>query len=70
MKDEYDFSGGERGKFHRPGARINLPVYLEDDILRYLRQRAEAKGMSLTDLVNELLKHDIGLIEAVKDEAS
>ena len=22
MKDEYDFSGGERGKFYRPGARL------------------------------------------------
>lgn len=66
MKDEYDFSGGERGKFHRPGARINLPIYLDGDVLEYLRERAEAKGMSLSDLVNELLKRDIDLIEAVK----
>ena len=67
MKEEYDFSGGERGKFHRPGARINLPVYLDEDVLRYLRARAEAKGISLSDLVNDLLKRDIDLVEAVKE---
>jgi hypothetical protein len=66
MKDEYDFSKGERGKFYRPGVRMNLPVYLDEDVLKYLRERAEAKGVSLSDLVNELLKQDISLIETVK----
>ena len=66
MKDEYDFSKGERGKFHRPGTRMNLPVYLDEDVRRYLQERAEAKGVSLSDLVNELLKQDISLVEAVK----
>jgi len=27
MKDEYDFSGGTRGKFHRPGAQVKLPYH-------------------------------------------
>ena len=35
MKKEYDFSKGERGKFHRPGAKLNLPVYLESDLRDY-----------------------------------
>jgi len=26
MKKEYDFSKGERGKFFREGARLNVPV--------------------------------------------
>ncbi|HEY4563647.1 MAG TPA: hypothetical protein VIJ36_11735 [Thermoanaerobaculia bacterium] len=34
MKDEYDFSKGERGKFYRPDARFNVPIYLDKDILR------------------------------------
>jgi hypothetical protein len=67
MKDEYDFSGGERGKFHRPGARMNLPVYLDEEVFRYLRERAEAKGVSLSDLVNDLLKRDIDLAAAIKE---
>ena len=32
LKKEYDFSKGERGKFYRPDVRLNLPVYLDDDI--------------------------------------
>ena len=35
MKKEYDFSKGERGKFFRPGAKLNLPVYLEPDLRNY-----------------------------------
>jgi len=35
MKREYDFSKGERGKFFRPGTKLNLPVYLEPDLRDY-----------------------------------
>ncbi len=35
MKKEYDFSKGERGKFFRPGTKLNLPVYLEPDLRDY-----------------------------------
>lgn len=64
MPDEIDFSGGVRGKFHRPGATFNLPVYLDTQVLEYLAARAKAKGVPLNDLVNQLLKKDIELIEA------
>jgi DNA-binding XRE family transcriptional regulator len=29
MRSEYDFGRGQRGKFHRPGARLRVPVYLD-----------------------------------------
>jgi hypothetical protein len=29
MKDEYDFSNAERGKFFREGARLVPPVHLD-----------------------------------------
>ena len=29
MKQEYDFSKGERGKFFRENAKLDLPVYLD-----------------------------------------
>jgi len=35
MKKEYDFSKGERGKFYKPDAQLNLPVYLEPDLREY-----------------------------------
>jgi len=66
MRDEYDFSKGERGKFFKPGAQLNLPVYLDDDVRSYLQRQATAKGKELNEIVNEMLKKDIDLVEAVK----
>lgn len=64
MKDEYDFSGAERGKFFRPDLKLIPPVHLEPDVLDYLTSRASARGTTLNSLVNQLLKKDIELIEA------
>jgi predicted HicB family RNase H-like nuclease len=66
MKDEYDFTKAERGKFFRRDAQLIPPVHLDPEVLSYLAARAEARGTSLNDLVNELLKKDIELIEAVR----
>ena len=66
MRDEYDFSKGERGKFFKPEAQLNLPVYLDDDVRSYLQRQAAAKGKELNEIVNEMLKKDIDLVEAVK----
>lgn len=66
MKDHYDFSKGVRGKFYKPGALFRLPVYLDENVESYLVAKADAKGVELSDLVNELLKREIEIIEAVK----
>ncbi len=66
MRDEYDFSKGERGKFFKPDAQLNLPVYLDNEVRRYLQRQATAKGKELNEIVNEMLKKDIDLVEAVK----
>ena len=66
MKDEYDFSKAERGKFFREGARLVPPVHLDPEVLDYLTARAEARGVSLSTLVNTLLRKDIELIDAAK----
>ncbi len=59
MKKEYDFSKGERGKFYRPGVELNIPVYLDPDIAKVIRQRARKTHANLGDLVNEWLREDI-----------
>jgi len=66
MREEYDFSKGERGKFYNPNAQKNLPVYLDADVLDYFSAKAKAKGIELNTMVNDLLKKDIALIEGVK----
>ena len=64
MKDEYDFSVAEQGKVFRDDAQAVPPIHLEADVLQYLLRRAEARGSSLSELVNSLLRKDIELIEA------
>jgi predicted HicB family RNase H-like nuclease len=66
MKDEYDFSKAERGRFYRKDAVLAPPVHLDPDVLAFLTKRAAARGIALNELVNELLKKDIELIEAAE----
>jgi hypothetical protein len=65
MKTHYDFSKGERGKFYRPDAVFRLPVYLDEQVQSYLAAKADAKGVELSDLVNDLLRREIEMIETV-----
>jgi len=66
MKDEYDFSEAERGRFYHKDAALVPPVHLDPDVLAFLTARAAARGVSLNELVNALLKKDIELIEAAE----
>jgi hypothetical protein len=43
--------------------RLNMPVYLDDQVQATLAALAKAKGVELSALVNDLLKKDIELIE-------
>ena len=63
MPAEIDFSGAVRGKFHRPGAKLNLPVYLDED-QGYLAAVAARKGIAVSELANDLLKKDIAILES------
>ncbi len=59
MKKEYDFSKGERGKFFRPDAELNIPVYLEPQVAEAVRERARKRKTSIGVLVNEWLRKDL-----------
>jgi hypothetical protein len=66
MPANVDFSHGTHGQFFRTGSRMRLPVYLDEDVQAYLSARAQARGIDLGPLVNELLRKDIELIEAAR----
>jgi hypothetical protein len=66
MKDEYNFSRAERARFFRQDAALVPPVHLDPEVIAFLTARAQARGISLNELVNELLKKDIELIEAAE----
>lgn len=64
MKDEYDFSNDERGKFYRPNLRLIPPLRLDPEVLDFLATRAQERGVTLNQLLNQLLKKDMELIRA------
>jgi predicted DNA-binding ribbon-helix-helix protein len=66
MPAEIDFSKGERGKFHQAGARLRMPIHLEASVQDTLASIANARGMDLSALVNDLLKKDIELIRMAR----
>lgn len=66
MKREYDFSKGERGKFYRPNAELNFPIYLKPEIYDFLRIFAGKKNIEIETIVNDWLKKDIEFIKTAK----
>lgn len=66
MRKEYDFSKGERGKFYRSDMKLNIPIYLEEDVLAFVEKIALKKGVDRSTVVNELLKGDMKLAEAME----
>lgn len=65
MKDEYDFSNAEQGKFYIPAEEIQLPIYLDQDIAQFFSKTCENTGNNLQELVNDLLRKDIEIARRV-----
>lgn len=66
MPAEIDFTGAKRGQFHKDGAQLNLPVYLDQQVQATLAALASAKGIDISALVNDLLRKDIERIEMTR----
>lgn len=65
MKDEYDFSNAEQGKFYIPAEEIQVPIYLDQDIAQFLSKKCGDGNNSLQTLVNDLLRKDIEIAKRV-----
>ena len=63
MKREYDFSKAVRGKFYRKGAELRLPIYLDPKLQSKLARLARKKGKDVGEIVNQLLRKDVDLLE-------
>ena len=63
MKEEYNFSNGERGKFYNKNATFNLPIYLEPEIESFIAKLAKEQKKNISEIVNALLFRDKELIE-------
>ena len=66
MRKEYDFSKGERGKFFNKDAKLNLPVYLDEEILSFVQGIAKKRKTNVSTIVNQILRSDMQLAEVIK----
>jgi hypothetical protein len=67
MKEEYDFSNGERGKFYNKDATFNLPIYLEPEIEDFIAKLAKEQKKNISEIVNTLLFKDKELLEYMRN---
>ncbi|WP_295392739.1 hypothetical protein [uncultured Thiodictyon sp.] len=63
MKDQYDFSNAEQGRFFVPADEIEVPIYLDQDVFRYLKAKSTGSNADVQTLVNDLLRKDIEIAD-------
>lgn len=66
MRREYDFSKAVRGKFFRKDIELRLPIYLDNKLQMQVEQLAQRKGKDIGEIVNQLLRKEMELIEESK----
>lgn len=66
MRDEYDFKNGERGKFYRPNAKLNIPIYLDDEVMAFVEKISQKKGTDMNSIVNKLLRGNMLISEVME----
>lgn len=66
MKKQYDFSKGEQGKFYQPDMVLNLPIYLDDDLVAFIEEYAKEKKSDSQTVVNDILRHNKEMLQALK----
>ena len=66
MREEYDFSKGERGKFFRPDLKLNIPIYLDEEVSAFVGKIASKKGVDRSSVVNELLRGGMKIAEVTE----
>ena len=56
MRDEYDFSKAKRGAVIPSPGKTRITIMLDDDVIEYFRNQAEAGGVGYQTLINALLR--------------
>jgi len=61
MKEEYDFTNAEQGKFYRPIEELDIPIYLDKEVRKIFFENIKVRdgSFSLNEIVNSLIKQDI-----------
>ncbi len=65
MKDNYNFSKGTRGNFYKKDVKLNLPIYLDDQVYSFINEIAKEKNKDLSFIVNQLIYSNMKITETV-----
>jgi hypothetical protein len=67
MPAEINFAKAARGLHHIPtDAKVFVPASIERQVWEYFSEKAEQRGIDLSELLTEVLKRDIEINEALK----
>ncbi len=67
MPAEIDFSKASRGRHHvPPDTEVFLPASIERSVWEYFSDKAERKGVGLSQLLTDVLRREIEINEAHK----
>ncbi|HHD79396.1 MAG TPA: hypothetical protein ENK98_07180 [Epsilonproteobacteria bacterium] len=58
MEDDYDFSGGVRGRFYKP-KKVPTTLRLDDDIILYFKKKASEQKVPYQTLINAFLRKEL-----------
>ena len=56
MRNEYDFTEGKRGAVVQATGKTRITIMLDDDVLAFFREQAEAQGIGYQTLINADLR--------------
>lgn len=56
MRNEYDFTEGKRGAVVPATGKSRITIMLDDDVLAFFREQAEAQGIGYQTLINAELR--------------
>lgn len=67
MKEEYDFTNAEQGKFYRSIEELDIPIYLDTEVKNFFLANIKNKksDFSLSETVNSLIKKDIEISKSL-----
>ncbi len=61
IMDEYDFSGGVRGRFYKP-KKVPTTLRLDDDIILFFKKKASEEKVPYQTLINAYLRKELKVV--------
>ena len=68
MKKEYDFSNAKRGTVVPQKGKTRISIYIDDEILKEFRIRADQSGRGYQTMINETLREYLSKSNRPLDE--